>query len=33
MRERVKVYGGTLLAGPAAGGGFTVHAVLPAGLS
>jgi signal transduction histidine kinase len=31
MRERVKVYGGTLLAGPAAGGGFTVHAVLPAG--
>jgi signal transduction histidine kinase len=33
MRERVKVYGGTLLAGPAAGGGFTVHAVLPAGPS
>jgi signal transduction histidine kinase len=31
MRERVKVYGGTLLAGPAASGGFTVHAVLPAG--
>jgi signal transduction histidine kinase len=31
MRERVNVYGGTLLAGPAAGGGFTVHAVLPAG--
>jgi signal transduction histidine kinase len=31
MRERVKVYGGTLLAGPEAGGGFTVHAVLPAG--
>jgi signal transduction histidine kinase len=30
MRERVKVYGGTLLAGPGAGGGFTVHAVLPA---
>jgi signal transduction histidine kinase len=33
MRERVKVYGGTLLAGPAASGGFTVHAVLPAGPS
>jgi signal transduction histidine kinase len=33
MRERVRVYGGTLLAGPAAGGGFTVHAVLPAGPS
>jgi signal transduction histidine kinase len=33
MRERVKVYGGTLLAGPSAGGGFTVHAVLPAGPS
>jgi signal transduction histidine kinase len=29
MRERVKVYGGTLLAGPVTGGGFTVHAVLP----
>ena len=26
-------YGGTLLAGPAASGGFTVHAVLPAGPS
>jgi signal transduction histidine kinase len=33
MRERVKVYGGTLLTGPAVGGGFTVHAVLPAGPS
>ena len=33
MRERVKVYGGTLLAGPTVGGGFTVHAVLPAGPS
>ncbi len=33
MLERVKVYGGTLLAGPAASGGFTVHAVLPAGPS
>jgi signal transduction histidine kinase len=33
MRERVKVYGGTLLAGPGAGGGFTVHAVLPASAS
>jgi len=33
MRERVKVYGGTLLAGPAASGGFSVHAVLPAGPS
>jgi signal transduction histidine kinase len=33
MRERVKVYGGTLLAGPAAGGGFTVHAVLPTSTS
>jgi signal transduction histidine kinase len=33
MRERVRVYGGTLLAGPGAGGGFTVHAVLPVGPS
>jgi signal transduction histidine kinase len=33
MRERVRVYGGTLLAGPADGGGFSVHAVLPAGPS
>ncbi len=33
MRERVKVYGGTPLAGPTVGGGFTVHAVLPAGPS
>ncbi len=29
MRERVAVYGGTLSAGPASGGGFRVTAVLP----
>ncbi|MDT5028036.1 MAG: hypothetical protein QOE61_4462 [Micromonosporaceae bacterium] len=33
MRERVKVHGGTLLAGPAPTGGFAVHAVLPCGQS
>lgn len=29
MRERVAVYGGSLTAGPAAGGGFAVNALLP----
>jgi len=29
MRERVVLYGGELSTGPAAGGGFRVHAVLP----
>jgi signal transduction histidine kinase len=29
MRERVRIQGGSLHAGPAAGGGFEVHAVLP----
>jgi signal transduction histidine kinase len=29
MRERVGVYGGTLTAGPAPGGGFRVAAELP----
>ncbi|GAA0622132.1 sensor histidine kinase [Sporichthya brevicatena] len=32
MRARAAAVGGTLTAGPAAGGGFTVTAVLPAGL-
>jgi signal transduction histidine kinase len=31
MRERAELYGGTLDAGPAAGGGFCVRAVLPVG--
>ncbi|MEV0160904.1 sensor histidine kinase [Nonomuraea fuscirosea] len=30
MRERVQLHDGTLTAGPCAGGGFEVHAVLPA---
>jgi signal transduction histidine kinase len=30
MKERVKVYGGTLVTGPGPSGGFVVHAVLPA---
>ena len=30
MKERVKVYGGTLATGPGPNGGFVVHAVLPA---
>ena len=30
MKERVKVYGGTLATGPSPSGGFVVHAVLPA---
>jgi signal transduction histidine kinase len=29
MRERVSVFGGTLLAGPRPSGGFAVHALLP----
>jgi signal transduction histidine kinase len=29
MRERVLLYGGTLQAGPRAGGGFAVDAVIP----
>jgi signal transduction histidine kinase len=29
MRERVNVFGGTISAGSAAGGGWTVHARLP----
>jgi hypothetical protein len=29
MRERVRLFGGSIEAGPAAGGGFRVHAVLP----
>jgi signal transduction histidine kinase len=33
MRERVAVYGGTLQAGPTAGGGFRVHAELPYAVS
>jgi signal transduction histidine kinase len=31
MRERAALYGGTLTAGPADGGGFRVTAVLPLG--
>jgi signal transduction histidine kinase len=31
MRERVSVYGGTLEAGPRAGGGFVVAAAIPVG--
>lgn len=31
MRERVRIHGGELVAGPAAGGGFEVHATLPLG--
>jgi signal transduction histidine kinase len=31
MRERVVLYGGTLSAGPRAGGGFAVDAVIPIG--
>jgi signal transduction histidine kinase len=31
MRERAALYGGTLDAGPAPGGGFRVAAVLPFG--
>jgi signal transduction histidine kinase len=29
MRERVRIHGGDLETGPAEGGGFEVHAVLP----
>jgi signal transduction histidine kinase len=29
MRERVRIHGGRLRTGPAAGGGFEVHAELP----
>jgi signal transduction histidine kinase len=31
MRERVQLYGGTLVSGPAAGGGWRVTAEFPAG--
>jgi signal transduction histidine kinase len=31
MRERLMLYGGTLEAGPQAGGGFRVKACLPSG--
>lgn len=31
MQQRVKLYGGTIEAGPAEGGGFRVHATLPVG--
>jgi signal transduction histidine kinase len=31
MRERVGAYGGSFRAGPGAGGGFAVEAVLPYG--